>query len=149
MMLSELVSTAEAVAATSSRLAKIDALSQLLAQADADELPALTGLLLAAPRQGRLGVGWRGLSALDVTHAADATLTITDVDDALDTLAHTSGSGSTAARSAALTALAARATAPEWDFLSRSMRGASKIMRAGQTLRARQTIRAEQAMDAA
>ncbi|KAA0959686.1 ATP-dependent DNA ligase [Microbacterium sp. ANT_H45B] len=123
MMLSELISTAEAVAATSSRLAKIDALSQLLAQADADELPALTGLLLAAPRQGRLGVGWRGLSALDVTHAADATLTITDVDDALDTLAHTSGSGSTAARSAALTALAARATAPEWDFLSRSMRG--------------------------
>lgn len=123
MMLSELVSTADTVTATSSRLAKIDALAELLARADADEITTLAGLLLAAPRQGRLGVGWRGIAALDVTPAEESSLSIRDVDEAFEALARTSGSGSASARTAALTALAARATAPEWDFLSRAMLG--------------------------
>jgi len=123
MMLSELVETTEEVAATSSRLAKIDALALLLRRADADEIPPLVGLLLAAPRQGRLGVGWRTLTALDVAHAETATLTIGDVDQALDALAAASGSGSAAARLDLLAGVAGRATAPEWDFLSRAMLG--------------------------
>ncbi|HWV48653.1 MAG TPA: ATP-dependent DNA ligase, partial [Microbacterium sp.] len=123
MKLSELVTTAEEVAATSSRLAKIDALARLLARAEPDEIAPLTGLLLASPRQGRLGVGWRGLTALDTAHADDSTLTISDVDQALDTLAAASGTGSAAVRSAALTGLASRATAAEWDFLARAMLG--------------------------
>ncbi|UNK70680.1 ATP-dependent DNA ligase [Microbacterium sp. H1-D42] len=123
MRLAELTTSVEEVAATSSRLAKIDALARLLERAEPDELPALTGLLLAAPRQGRLGVGWRGLSALEVAHAADPTLSITDVDDALDALAHASGTGSAAQRTQILTGLASRATATEWDFLARAMLG--------------------------
>lgn len=123
MKLSELADTAEAVAATSSRLAKISALAQLLERAEPDETPALIGLLLAAPRQGRLGVGWRGLSALVVEHSDEPTLTIADVDHALDALAATSGSGSAAVRTGLLTDLAARATAGEWDFLARAMLG--------------------------
>lgn len=123
MLLSELVSTAEEVTATASRLAKIDAVAQLLARADADDVPALVGLLLATPRQGRLGVGWRGVAALDVQHAAEPSLSISDVDDAFEALTGSSGSGSSAARSAILSALASRATAAEWDFLSRAMLG--------------------------
>ncbi|MFJ2368859.1 ATP-dependent DNA ligase [Microbacterium sp. NPDC087665] len=123
MMLSQLVSSTEEVAATSSRLAKIDALARVLAQADPLEIAPLVGLLLATPRQGRLGVGWRGIAALDVSHAEASTLTITDVDEALDRLAATSGSGSAAARSGTLLALAARATPAEWDFLTRAMLG--------------------------
>ncbi|MCR2185635.1 hypothetical protein NSX52_24050, partial [Salmonella enterica] len=80
----------------------------------------LVGLLLATPRQGRLGVGWRGLTALAIEHSATSTLTIAEVDHAFDTLAHTSGSGSAGVRSALLHDLAARATAPEWDFLTRA-----------------------------
>ncbi len=57
MMLTELVSAADRVGATSSRLAKIDALAELLSRADPTEIPAVMGLLLAAPRQGRLGSG--------------------------------------------------------------------------------------------
>ncbi|GAB3631850.1 ATP-dependent DNA ligase [Microbacterium shaanxiense] len=123
MKLSELADTAEAVAATSSRLAKTDALARLIGRAETDEIPPLIGLLLAAPRQGRLGVGWRGLTALVVEPATDPTLTIADVDRALDALASASGSGSAAVRTGLLTDLASRATAAEWDFLARAMLG--------------------------
>ena len=123
MKLSELVDTAEVVAATSSRLAKTDALAGLLKRAEPEEIPVITGLLLATPRQGRLGVGWRGMAALDVSHAAEPSLGIADVDRALDALAAASGAGSTALRAGLLTDLASRATAPEWDFLSRAMLG--------------------------
>ncbi len=123
MKLSELVDTTRAVAATSSRLAKIDALARLLQDAAPDEIPALIGLLLATPRQGRLGVGWRGLAALQVTHASSSALTVSDVDQALDELAHAAGSGSAARRTDTLTALAVAATADEWDFLARAMLG--------------------------
>ncbi|MFE6735969.1 ATP-dependent DNA ligase [Microbacterium sp. NPDC057650] len=123
MKLEELTDTADEVAATSSRLAKIDALARLLSRADPGELPVLAGLLLASPRQGRLGVGWRGLSTLQVDHADAATLTITDVDDALDALAHAGGAGSAAQRTALLEDLASRATPGEWDFLARAMLG--------------------------
>ncbi|WP_193598292.1 ATP-dependent DNA ligase [Microbacterium sp. YJN-G] len=123
MMLSELVTTTDEVAATSSRLAKIDALARLLARAEPDEIAPLIGLLLAAPRQGRLGVGWRTLTALDVTHAVEPALTVADVDRMLDALAAASGSGSTAARHDLLATLAERATAPEWNLLARAMLG--------------------------
>lgn len=123
MMLSEVVSTAEEVSATASRLTKIDALARLLARSAADEFPAVMGLLLAAPRQGRLGVGWRGLAAIEITHAEDPTLTVSDVDASLTALAAASGSGSAAARTGILGELGSRATAAEWDFLVRAMLG--------------------------
>ncbi|WP_144794179.1 ATP-dependent DNA ligase [Microbacterium paludicola] len=123
MKLSELVDTTQQVAATSSRLAKIDALATLLTRAEPHETPALIGLLLAAPRQGRLGVGWRSLRSLPVERAEETGLSITDVDHALDELAGASGAGSAARRTAILTDLASRSTADEWDFLTRAMLG--------------------------
>ena len=123
MRLSEVVATADEVAATPSRLAKIDALAQLLRKADADEILPLVGILLAAPRQGRLGVGWRGLTALEVAPADDGTLTVADVDGFFEALAAASGSGSAAVRTGILTGFAARATAAEWDFVMRAMLG--------------------------
>ncbi|MFJ4044580.1 ATP-dependent DNA ligase [Microbacterium sp. NPDC089987] len=123
MMLSELLTATDEVTATSSRLAKIDALARLLAAAPPKELRPLIGLLLAAPRQGRLGVGWRTLSGLEAEHAEAPTLTIAEVDQALDALAATSGTGSTAARQGVLQGLAARCTAAEWHLLSRAMMG--------------------------
>ncbi|MFK4759485.1 ATP-dependent DNA ligase [Microbacterium sp. ZW T5_45] len=123
MMLVDVVTAASEVGATSSRLRKIEVLADLLRRTEPDDIEATVALLLAAPRQGRLGVGWRTLSALDVAHAADPGLTITDVDRALDTLSTTSGSGSVLERGELLTALASRATVTEWDFLARSILG--------------------------
>lgn len=123
MLLSELVATTDAVAATTSRLAKIDAIAGLLRAAGPGDLAPLVGLLLAAPRQGRLGVGWRGLAALEIAHAEEPSLTIGEVDRAFDALAAAAGPGSASARSDLLRGLAARATAAEWDFLARAMLG--------------------------
>lgn len=123
MDLSTLVATADSVAATSSRLAKIDALAGLLRAADESDLAALVGLLLASPRQGRVGVGWRGIAALDVVHADASSLTIADVDHALTALATAAGAGSSSVRAEVLHALAARATPAEWDFVTRAMLG--------------------------
>ncbi|MET0302676.1 MAG: ATP-dependent DNA ligase, partial [Microbacteriaceae bacterium] len=59
MLLSRLVTTTDAVAATSSRLAKVAALAELLRDLDADEIAPAVGFLVAKPRQGRIGIGWR------------------------------------------------------------------------------------------
>src|SRR6478735_3190737 len=123
MLLADLVDTVDAVAATRSRLAKIDALAGALRLLAPDEVVPAVGFLTATPRQGRIGVGWRGLAALEAQHAETATLTIGDVDAALDAVAAASGSGSVAARGGSLRDLAERATAEEWGFLSRVILG--------------------------
>ncbi|WP_295010306.1 ATP-dependent DNA ligase [uncultured Microbacterium sp.] len=123
MRLAALVTATAEVAATPSRNAKIDALALLLRAAAPDEIGPLVGLLLAEPRQGRLGVGWRGLQAVDTTHPAEGALTLGEVDAVLDALADASGSGSAARRSALLSDLSSRATAQEWDLLARALGG--------------------------
>lgn len=123
MLLSEVVDATDAVAATSSRLAKVAALVPVLKGLDADEIAPVIGFLTASPRQGRLGVGWRSLTALESDHAAEPTLTILDVDTALDRLANADGPGSVASRRAELVSLAERATPGEWDFLMRVVLG--------------------------
>ncbi|WP_404433763.1 ATP-dependent DNA ligase [Microbacterium lacus] len=123
MPLADLVSATEQVAATPSRRAKVTALAEVLRAFTPDEIAPAIGLLLAKPRQGRIGIGWRTLTSLEVSHATEQSLTVADVDAALSRLAATEGTGSTATRRAELAALASRATAPEWDFLSRVILG--------------------------
>ena len=94
MLLHELVTTTDVVASTASRLAKVDALATLLKQLEPEEIAPAIGFLLAKPRQGRNGVGWRGLAALEVSHAAEPGLTVREVDAALERLAAASGAGS-------------------------------------------------------
>lgn len=123
MLLAELVETVDAVAATRSRLAKVEALAGALARLEPDEITPAVGFLTATPRQGRVGVGWRGLASLDAVHSEAPTLTIGDVDAALDALAQASGAGSVSARGGTLRSLAERATGPEWDFIRRVLLG--------------------------
>ena len=123
MLLNELVTATGEVASTSSRLAKIAVLATLLRALQPDEVAPAIGFLTASPRQGRLGVGWRSLMGLDVVHAETPTLTVLDVDASLSRLAGADGAGSVLARRGELDALAAAATADEWDFLARVMTG--------------------------
>ncbi|GLI26348.1 DNA ligase [Agromyces rhizosphaerae] len=123
MLLETLVTTAAAVAATRSRLAKVDALAAMLGELDAGEIAPAIGLLLGAPRQGRLGVGWRGFSAQHVAPATEPTLTIADVDARLDRLATVAGEGSAAVRATELGDLLAHATGAEQEFLGRALLG--------------------------
>ncbi|WP_108252798.1 ATP-dependent DNA ligase [Planctomonas deserti] len=123
MLLDELVRTAETVASTRSRLAKVEALAQLLRRLEPGDIPPAVGFLIGRPRQGRVGVGWRGISGAMGDPADEPTLTVAEFDRLLDRLAGTSGSGSEAERGRALGELMSRATEREQDFLARVLLG--------------------------
>jgi len=118
MLLLELVKTAEAVTSTRSRLAKVDALAQLLVRLEPAEIPTAVGWLVAKPRQGRVGVGWSAVAAAKEEPAVEPTLTVADLDAALDRLLATAGTGSGAGRAATLRKLMGAATAPEQSFIA-------------------------------
>lgn len=118
MLLDELVRTSDAVASTRSRLAKVEALAHLLRRLEPAEIATAVGLLIARPRQGRVGVGWRGMSAAMGEPAAEPGLTVADLDAALDRLLATAGAGSAAGRAATLRTLTAAATEREQAFIA-------------------------------
>ncbi|MGH1550644.1 ATP-dependent DNA ligase [Leifsonia poae] len=123
MLLDALVTTAETVASTRSRLAKVDALAALLAQLQPDEIAPAVGFLVGRARQGRVGVGWRGLSGAMGSPADEPTLTVDDLDALLDRLAALSGAGSATERNRVLREFTARATEREQDFIARVLLG--------------------------
>ena len=116
MLIAELVETSATVAATRSRKAKVAALAATLARTDREELPIVTAWLGGALLQRRTGLGWRGLRSLP-SPAAEPTLEVLEVHEAFDRLAALAGSGSQAARAAAVSDLFGRATADEQRWL--------------------------------
>jgi DNA ligase-1 len=118
MLLDELVKTTDAVASTRSRLAKVNALADLLCRLGPAEIATAVGLLTAKPRQGRVGIGWRGMSAAMGEPAAEPSLTVADLDAALDRLLVPSGAGSAAERAGTLRTLTAAATGREQAFIA-------------------------------
>ncbi len=123
MLLADVVTTSAAVGATRARTAKSAAVADLLRTADPDEVGPVTAWLSGAPRQGRLGAGWRTLSGVDAPPAAAPTLGVGEVETALDELAAVGGAGSTARRAQLLADLFGRATADEQSFLLRLLGG--------------------------
>ncbi|WP_255767976.1 ATP-dependent DNA ligase [Pseudarthrobacter sulfonivorans] len=118
MLLNELVKTSDAVAATRSRLAKVEALADLLRRLEPGDVAAAVGMLAAKPRQGRVGIGWRGMTAAMGEPAGEPGLTVADLDAALDNLHATAGAGSAAERAATLRTLTAAATDREQAFIA-------------------------------
>ena len=90
MLLADVVTASQAVAATRSRKAKTAALAEALAKAEPDEIETVTSYLAGSLRQRRTGLGWRGLSAMP--DAADSpTLTVLEVHEAFDAIAAYAG----------------------------------------------------------
>src|SRR6476619_5227960 len=119
MQLSDVVTTSHTVAATSSRTAKVEALAACLrraAQDGPDVVEVVTAHLSGVLPQRRIGVSWRGLQGLP-DPAGTTSLTVEDVDAAATAIAAIGGSGSGAARSAAVRELFGRATADEQAWL--------------------------------
>jgi DNA ligase 1 len=116
VLFAELAAATEDVRAVPGRKAKVERLASALRALAPDERRAGTGYLAGAPRQRVLGVGWAALRE-PVPPAFEASLTVAEVDAALERLAAMSGAGSVAARRAELGALLARATASEQEFL--------------------------------
>src|SRR4051794_3649740 len=74
LLLADVVATSTAVAATRSRLAKRDALVDLLKRADAEDIEVAVAFLSGSLRQRRTGLGWASLRDLPPP-AATSTLT--------------------------------------------------------------------------
>ena len=123
MLLAELVATSGVVAATRARSAKVAALGDLLARLDRREVVPAVAMLTGQPRQGRIGVGWRTVGALDIASATAPTVTIDDLDRALARIAACTGPGSGAERTRLLSDLFSLATADEQSFVRRLLTG--------------------------
>ncbi|MFL5969867.1 MAG: ATP-dependent DNA ligase [Gaiellaceae bacterium] len=122
-LLAELVAVSNDVAGASARSQKIAALAAFLRSLEPDEVAIAAGLLSGVPRQGRVGVGYSTIYAVEVAAAAEPTLAIADLDRAISEIHAATGSGSAKRRFELLEALFVRATADEADFIRRLFRG--------------------------
>ncbi len=116
-LFADLAATSERVAATPKRNAKVAALADLLAALEDTEVRPAVAFLVGSTTLGRIGVGWASIGAVDVAPAHSSSLTVLDVQAVIETLAASTGDGSTARRRAALTQLFAQSTAGEQALL--------------------------------
>ncbi|MFZ1995789.1 MAG: ATP-dependent DNA ligase [Solirubrobacteraceae bacterium] len=116
-LLADVVSASAAVTATSSRSAKVAILAELLRALDVEEVPVCVGFLSGVPRQGRVGIGYSTIRAVQRAPADTPSLTVADVDRAISDIEAETGSGSASRRREMLTGLMGRATESEAGFL--------------------------------
>ena len=122
-LLAEVVRASAAVAATSSRLAKIRVIADCLRAIAPEEVEIALPWLSGDIRQGRLAVGYPTLQSATGRPAPSPALSIADVDAAFQSLKTAKGKGSAAAKQNQLNQLFDRATAQEQDFLLRLIVG--------------------------
>jgi DNA ligase-1 len=108
----DIAATSAAVAATSGRKAKIELLAGALRRLDPGEIVAGAAYLAGELRQRQTGVGYASLRDRPEP-AAEASLTVAQVDAAIAEISAVSGAGSQARRKQMLGALFGAATAPE------------------------------------
>src|SRR5947207_14415826 len=101
-LFADLVGASGRVAGTSSRLAKMAELAQLLRRLEPNEVEIALPYLSGDTRQGKLAVGFATLQSARTAPAPAPALTITDVDRAFDALKQLKGKGSAGKRSALL-----------------------------------------------
>ena len=127
MRLGELVAASGRVAGTSSRLEKIAHLAEVIRRLPAHEVAVGVSYLTGDIPQGRIGVGYATVQALQgaggTPPAAEPSLEIAEVDATFGALKDAAGAGVAGRRAAALGTLLARATADEQAFLVRLMIG--------------------------
>jgi DNA ligase-1 len=116
MLLRDVALASRDVAATSSRLAKVERLAECLALAAPDEVRIAVAYLSGELPQGTVGVGWAALEERPAP-APEPTLELLEVDAAMARLQAISGPGSKGARGAELEQLLGRATEPEQRLL--------------------------------
>jgi DNA ligase-1 len=122
MLLVDVVDASTRVAATRSRLTKVEILAEVLGRASPEELEVATAYLSGVLRQRRTGLGWR--STREAPAAADEpSLQLLEVDAVFAELAGLAGPGSRAVRDATAATLFGRATAAEQRWLVGAITG--------------------------
>jgi DNA ligase-1 len=123
-LLADLVETSQRVGGASGRLAKVRELAAFLRSLAPDEIETGAHYLAGEIQQGRIGIGYATLrTAASSSPAEVGTLSLTELDGLLTSLAAIRGAGSTATRAAALSSLFSRATREEQEFLLRLLTG--------------------------
>src|SRR4051794_1034532 len=112
----DLAATSAVVAAISGRKAKVQLLADALRRLAGDEIAAGAAYLAGELRQRQRGVGWASLRALPPPAEA-ATLTVAQVDAAVEEIAGVAGAGSQARRRQLLGELFGAATVDEQQLL--------------------------------
>ena len=121
--LARLVEASEATASTRKRSLKIEALAEVFREVELDDAAIAVGLLRGRPRQGKIGVGWATLEGVEAEPTAEPSLTIGELDAALDELAQLSGAGVEKRRRQQLAGLLGVATEAEQEFIRRLLIG--------------------------
>ncbi len=122
MLLADVAAASAEVGATSSRLAKIARLADLLAAAGPGEIAVVVSWLSGELPQRQIGVGWAALRSLPPP-AAEPSLTVDGVHATFTEIGTTAGKGSQARRAALVAELFGAATEPEQTFLRRLLGG--------------------------
>jgi DNA ligase-1 len=122
-LLADLVAASRDVTETGARSRKVAILAEFLRRLDPREVPLAVGFLAGAPRQGRVGVGYSTVYAVDLQPAPEPTLAVEDLDRAITEIQATTGSGSAAKRRQILGDLLGRATEDEAAFVKRLFTG--------------------------
>ncbi|HKC28714.1 MAG TPA: hypothetical protein VKB75_11950, partial [Jatrophihabitans sp.] len=122
MLLTEVAAASAEVGTTSSRLAKIARLADVLKAAAPDDVAIVVSWLSGELPQRQIGVGWAALRSLPPPAQAPS-LTVTGVDATFTEIGRTAGAGSQARRAALLRELFEAATGDEQTFLRRLLGG--------------------------
>lgn len=124
MLLLDVASTSLSLGATSSRLAKVALIAELLRRADApaEVVATVVSWLSGELRQRQIGVGWAALRSLPPP-GSDPTLTVVGVDATFTEIGAVSGKGSQGRRAELIRGLFAAATETEQTFLLRLLSG--------------------------
>ncbi|HEU5176474.1 MAG TPA: ATP-dependent DNA ligase, partial [Burkholderiales bacterium] len=122
-LLVEVVRASAAVAATSSRLAKVRVIADCLRALAPDEIEIALPWLSGDLRQGKLALAYAALKSATGNPAAAAGLTVKEADGVFQGLKTIKGKGAAAAREGELKNLFGKATAEEQDFLLRLIVG--------------------------
>lgn len=122
MLLAEIAATWRAVGGTAARKEKTALIARCLRDAGADHVETTVSYLSGELPQRQIGVGYASLRELPAP-AAEASLTVPEVDAAFSAIKAVGGAGSVAARKELLHGLLSRATQEEQDFLIRLLGG--------------------------
>ena len=123
-LLADLVETSQHVGEHAARRTKIARIAEFLRGLAPAEINIGVSYLAGATRQGKSGIGYAMVAEARPSANAEAPeLTLTEVDATLEEISRAGGRGSIAERTRLLSALFARGTAPEQEFLARLLLG--------------------------
>lgn len=123
VQIGRLVETWQTVRSTRSRLQKTEAVAELLTIAPAGQVSLVVSYLSGELPQGRIGLGYAAVGAIEAPAADTSVVSVEDLDRTLSAIKATSGAGSKKAKAQLVHDLLAGITTDEQEFIRRLLLG--------------------------